>query len=335
QICRCLQAVSLGGRATPAVVSGLHTSPAWLKQKGIVFKHRPSFRWAEEQAGLADIPYTTEALPQVRTGGRGPFGRIWLKHVSGGLRLPTFWVDLVRNGLDNTGEPLVEEVFFLHKNFWRRHLIALVGNGERKRWIIAGAEMQVGDFTTSHPRQFIPDVPVANPKPGDAYPIGALPVGSTISCIEQKPGEGAKLAVEGGTSATYVRALPDGKALVVTPSKQEMIISQHCTVMVGQVSGSAREKFKSFNEKRRYGIKQRSGFRQKKGDRFGRRIKFYTPRFDCTAPYPVNYDIRSYLYTWPGEGGWSKPLPRFVADYSSFPRYRWNQQYIKNRQDAF
>uniref|UniRef100_A0A1I8HYK2 Ribosomal_L2_C domain-containing protein n=1 Tax=Macrostomum lignano TaxID=282301 RepID=A0A1I8HYK2_9PLAT len=295
QICRCLQAASLGGRTTPAVVSGLHTSPAWLKQRGIVFKHRPSFRWAEEQAGLADIPYTTEALPQ----------------------------------------PLVEEVFYLHKNFWRRHLIALVGNGERKRWIIAGAEMQVGDFTTSHPRQFIPDVPVANPKPGDAYPIGALPVGSTISCVEQKPGEGAKLAVEGGTSATYVRALPDGKALVVTPSKQEMIVSQHCTVMVGQVSGSAREKFKSFNEKRRYGIKQRSGFRQKKGDRFGRRIKFYTPRFDCTAPYPVNYDIRSYLYTWPGEGGWSKPLPRFVADYSSFPRYRWNQQYIKNRQDAF
>uniref|UniRef100_A0A1I8HU77 Ribosomal_L2_C domain-containing protein n=1 Tax=Macrostomum lignano TaxID=282301 RepID=A0A1I8HU77_9PLAT len=295
QICRCLQAASLGGRTTPAVVSGLHTSPAWLKQRGIIFKHRPSFRWAEEQAGLADIPYTTEALPQ----------------------------------------PLVEEVFYLHKNFWRRHLIALVGNGERKRWIIAGAEMQVGDFTTSHPRQFIPDVPVANPKPGDAYPIGALPVGSTISCVEQKPGEGAKLAVEGGTSATYVRALPDGKALVVTPSKQEMIVSQHCTVMVGQVSGSAREKFKSFNEKRRYGIKQRSGFRQKKGDRFGRRIKFYTPRFDCTAPYPVNYDIRSYLYTWPGEGGWSKPLPRFVADYSSFPRYRWNQLYIKNRQDAF
>lgn len=336
-LCRCLHSLRLGSShsgllAWSVASQQLHTGPALLRHNGIIFKQRPSFKWAEEQAGLVGIPYTHEPLPQVRTGGRGPFGRIWLKHVSGGLKMPTFWVDPLREGTEDG--PLVEEVLHLHKNFWRRHLIALVGHGTRKRWIVAGAEMKVGDTTTSHPRGVIPKVPVVHPKPGDAHPVGALPVGSIVSCVEAKPGQGAKYAVEGGTSATYLRCLQDGKALIVAPSKQEIVISQHCMVMVGAVSGKARDKYKSFNEKRRYGIKQSSGLRQKKGDRFGRRIRNYVLRFDCTAPYPANYDIKTYTYTWPGEGRWRKPLPRFVADYNDDPRFRWNQAYIRERLSA-
>ncbi|RTG80657.1 large subunit ribosomal protein L2 [Schistosoma bovis] len=69
-----------------------------------------------------------------------------------------------------------ELVLKVKKTWWRHPFIALVASGEVKRWIIETAN--------------IPTIPVG-PKEGDAYPIGALPVGTIISQFEIKPGQGA------------------------------------------------------------------------------------------------------------------------------------------------
>ncbi|VDP77763.1 unnamed protein product [Schistosoma curassoni] len=60
--------------------------------------------------------------------------------------------------------------------------------------------MKPGDIIRSHVD--IPTIPV-DPKEGDAYPIGALPVGTIISQFEIKPGQGALFCRTAGSSATW------------------------------------------------------------------------------------------------------------------------------------
>ncbi|RTG84790.1 uncharacterized protein DC041_0003462 [Schistosoma bovis] len=78
----------------------------------------------------------------------------------------------------------------------------LLASGEVKRWIIETASMKPGDIIRSHVD--IPTIPVG-PKEGDAYPIGALPVGTIISQFEIKPGQGALFCRTAGSSATIFR----------------------------------------------------------------------------------------------------------------------------------
>ncbi|VDQ15175.1 unnamed protein product [Trichobilharzia regenti] len=62
--------------------------------------------------------------------------------------------------------------------------------------------MKPGDIIRSHVD--IPTIPV-EPKEGDAYPIGALPVGTIISQFEIRPGQGAMYCRSAGASAVVLR----------------------------------------------------------------------------------------------------------------------------------
>ncbi|VEL09930.1 unnamed protein product [Protopolystoma xenopodis] len=111
-------------------------------------------------------------------------------------------VDHCRSRHVKTGNVLEEIVLRIHQNWWRTHFIALVANGVYKRWIIATVNMKVGDIVRSHID--IPHIPVV-PIEGDAYPIGALPAGTTICQIEAQPGQGALYCTAAGTSGLLVR----------------------------------------------------------------------------------------------------------------------------------
>lgn len=104
--------------------------------------------------------------------------------------------------------------------------IALVAGGNRKRWIIATENMQPGDIIRNsahigrmagaHPgaacqprlgaqrppratlTAFSP--PAVSAKEGDAYPLGALPVGTLICNLESHPGKGAQYIRAAGAS---------------------------------------------------------------------------------------------------------------------------------------
>lgn len=67
---------------------------------------------------------------------------------------------------------------------------------------------------------------------GDAYPLGALPVGTIIHSIEMIPGRGGYFCQAAGTCAKIIRAIGD-KVVVALPSKQEVALAKECMAVVG------------------------------------------------------------------------------------------------------
>ena len=64
----------------------------------------------------------------------------------------------------------------------RSALIALVAYADgEKRYIIAPLDLKVGDTVLSGPNAEI--------RPGNCLPISNIPVGTTIHCVELKPGK--------------------------------------------------------------------------------------------------------------------------------------------------
>jgi large subunit ribosomal protein L2 len=70
---------------------------------------------------------------------------------------------------------------------------------------------------------------------GNTLPVRNIPVGSTIHCIELKPGKGAQIARSAGTSATLL-AREGTYAQVRMRSGEVRKIHIECRATVGQVS---------------------------------------------------------------------------------------------------
>lgn len=142
--------------------------------------------------------------------------------------------------------------------------------------------MKVGDLIKTTRK--LTETPI-RAQEGDAHPVGSLPIGTIISCIERQPGKGAQVAVSAGTSAQIVRKVDDS-VIIKMPSKREMEISRECLAVVGRVSNvdHNKKKFKKFGEKRWLGIRPRSGRWHRKDGRFGRKIKPMRPAVVYNQP---------------------------------------------------
>ena len=130
---------------------------------------------------------------------------------------------------------------------------------------------------------------------GDAHPLGALPVGSLVNCVEQYKGSGGQVARAAGTTAQVLRKV-DGKVIVKMPSKREIIVSEECMATVGRVSNVDHNKrvIGKAGRNRWLGIRPASGWWQRKTGRFGRKIK-PTPRAkDCMKPPRVHQEAKPF-----------------------------------------
>ncbi|VDD83207.1 unnamed protein product [Mesocestoides corti] len=289
-------------------VRNIQTSTSLQRHPGIVYPHKLSWKWLIERS-VDPNQYTVDPIRKIRTGGRGPDGHIKYKHRTTGLNRPYFLVDYVRSRQMATKEVHEEVVLKIAKNWWRDPFLALTASGEVKRWIIATSTMKEGDVIRSHWE--IPKIPVL-PVLGDAYPVGALPVGTQVCLIELHPGEGAMSCRAAGTSATIVRrgtsvhdldslhaqvtdvfsAEPIDDSVTCTlqldSTQRELRLLPTCVVVVGQVSNEThnKQRYRKFGEKYWHGIKQRSGLYQKKTGRFGRKIRPVDPMLDCTQEEP-------------------------------------------------
>ncbi|VDM31725.1 unnamed protein product [Hydatigera taeniaeformis] len=291
------------------------TSCGLQRHPGITYPHKLSWQWLIEKF-VNPNQYTVDPIRKIRTGGRGPDGRIQYKHVTTGLNMPYFLVDYVRSRQMEAKEVQEEVILKIAKNWWRDPYLALTASGEVKRWIIATSNMKEGDVIRSHWE--IPSIPVV-PVLGDAYPVGALPVGTQVCLIEMHPGEGAMICRAAGTSATVVRrgtAVHDlsglrtqmddmlsaepiderfTSTLQLDSSRREVRLLPTCVVVVGQVSNEThnKQRYRKFGEKYWHGIKQRSGLYQKKTGRFGRKIYPVDPLLDCTREEVPDGEIRA------------------------------------------
>lgn len=135
--------------------------------------------------------------------------------------------------------------------------------------------MKVGDLlkTSRH----IPRIPV-RAKEGDAYPLGALPVGTLVHNVEVHPGQNFHMIQAAGTYGTIMRKFDD-RVVVQLPTKKEFGFLQTCMATVGRLSNIDHGKthIGSPQKLRELGYRPRSGWWQRKTGYHGRKIRRLPP----------------------------------------------------------
>uniref|UniRef100_A0A8C5X284 Ribosomal protein L2 n=1 Tax=Malurus cyaneus samueli TaxID=2593467 RepID=A0A8C5X284_9PASS len=144
--------------------------------------------------------YTVRPVGMKKTGGRDHTGRLRVRGIGGGHKRRYRMIDFQRLRYEEGAppEPFTEKVINVRYDPCRSADIALVAGGNRKRWIIATENMQPGDSITNSPH--IGRMAVSANE-GDAYPLGALPVGTLICNLESHPGKGAQYIRAAGVSS--------------------------------------------------------------------------------------------------------------------------------------
>ena len=167
-------------------------------------------------------PYAALVEKKSKTGGRNNAGRITTRHVGGGHKQRYRVIDFKRNkdGIDAVVERLEYDPN-------RSAHIALLKymDGER-RYIIAPKGVAEGSVIRSGDDAGI--------KAGNSMPLRNMPVGSTVHCIELKPGKGAQIARSAGTSAQYV-ARDGAYATLRLRSGETRKVLADCRAVIGEV----------------------------------------------------------------------------------------------------
>ena len=169
-------------------------------------------------------PEKSLLTPVRRTGGRNSSGKMTVSHRGGGHKRRYRLIDFKRNKAG------AAEVLSIEYDPNRTAFIALTQfeDGE-KRYIVAPNGLSVGSMIASGEGS-TPDI-------GNAMRLADIPLGTIISCIELRPGQGAVIARSAGTFAQLMAK--DGKFVTIKlPSGETRLILAECLAMVGAVSNS-------------------------------------------------------------------------------------------------
>ena len=173
-----------------------------------------------------DKPEKSLLAPKKRSGGRNSQGKMTMRYKGGGHKKRYRIIDFKRN---KTGIPA--EVKSIEYDPNRTAFIALLNyqDGE-KRYIIAQNGLKVGQKLLSGNEKVSPEV-------GNSMPLSQIPLGTIISCIELRPGQGAVIARSAGAFAQLMAR--DGKfASVKMPSGETRLLLLDCFATIGVVSNS-------------------------------------------------------------------------------------------------
>jgi large subunit ribosomal protein L2 len=173
-----------------------------------------------------DKPEKSLLVPNKRSGGRNSEGKMTMRYIGGGHKRKYRIIDFKR---DKAGIP--GEVASIQYDPNRTAFIALLNyqDGE-KRYIIAQNGLQVGQNLVSGNEGIAPEI-------GNAMPLSEIPLGTIISCVELRPGQGAVMARSAGAFAQLMAR--DGKfATIKLPSGETRLILANCMATIGVVSNS-------------------------------------------------------------------------------------------------
>jgi large subunit ribosomal protein L2 len=181
---------------------------------------------------ISDFNNITESRPEKslvkgkkRTGGRNSTGKMTIRNVGGGHKQLYRTIDFKR---DKFGIPATVKTIEYDPNRNARIALLFYADGE-KRYIIAQNGLKVGQTVVSGTG--------ATPDPGNALFLKDIPLGTVISCIEMRPGQGALIARSGGAFAQL--SARDGKyAIIKMPSGENRMILTSCLATIGVVSNS-------------------------------------------------------------------------------------------------
>src|SRR6202521_6345686 len=163
-----------------------------------------------------------------RTGGRNAHGEITSWHRGGGHARRYRAIDFRR---DKLGIPAKVAAIEYDPNRSARIALLHYADGE-KRYILAPVGLTVGDKVVSGPE--------ADIQPGNALPLSAIPLGSTVHNIELKPGRGGQVVRSAGMSAQLL-AREGEYAQIRMPSGEVRRIAVLCYATIGQIGNVEHE----------------------------------------------------------------------------------------------
>jgi large subunit ribosomal protein L2 len=177
-----------------------------------------------DRSGLhKGAPVKTLVEGQSSNGGRNNLGRITTRFRGGGHKQAYRRIDFKRAKHD---QPATVERIEYDPN--RTGFIALVKypDGELS-YILAPQRLSVGDTIVAGD-----DVDI---KPGNAMPLGRMPVGTIVHNVELKIGKGGQIARSAGTYAQIVGRDQDYVILRLNSTEQRLVHGR-CMATVGAVS---------------------------------------------------------------------------------------------------
>ena len=167
------------------------------------------------------VKQLTEGLS--KSGGRNNRGRITAYHRGGGHKRRYRIIDFKRRRWDASAT--VERLEYDPN---RSAFIALISyeDGEQS-YIIAPQRMTVGAQIQAGPK--------ADIRPGNALPIGNIPIGTIVHNVEINPGQGGKIARSAGTFVQIV-GRDSGYVQLRLNSGEQRRVRQECMATIGAVS---------------------------------------------------------------------------------------------------
>jgi len=191
--------------------------PTSAGRRFVVRVHTPDLHKGEPHWPLVE--------KKTRNGGRNNLGRVTVRHQGGGHKQLYRVIDFKRN---KDGIPGRVERLEYDPNRSAHIALVLYADGER-RYIIAPRGTSVGT-----PLMSGAGAPI---KAGNCLPLRHIPVGTTVHCIELKPGKGAQLARSAGASAQIVAREGAYATLRLRSGEMRKVLSD-CRATIGEVGNS-------------------------------------------------------------------------------------------------
>ncbi len=167
-------------------------------------------------------PHKPLTRPLSKSGGRNNRGGITSWSRGGGHKRTYRVIDFKR---DKRGVPATVSTIEYDPNRSARIALLTYADGE-KRYILQPQGLKVGDTLVAGE--------TADILPGNALPLGNMPLGTMVHNVELRPGKGGQLARSAG-SAVQVVAKEGRYATVKLPSSEVRRVNLRCLATVGRV----------------------------------------------------------------------------------------------------
>jgi large subunit ribosomal protein L2 len=181
------------------------------------------FQIVDDYADITkNFPEKKLLVKQKQNSGRDWRGFVSMRHRGGGNKKHYRIIDFKRNKDD-----IAAKVIGIEYDPNRNCRIALLEYADQeRRYILAPLGIKDGDTVMSGVEVDI--------KVGNALPLRAIPIGTTVHNVELEPGRGGQLARSAG-AALVLLGKENGYAIVKLPSGEQRMVHLNCRATVGQI----------------------------------------------------------------------------------------------------
>jgi large subunit ribosomal protein L2 len=166
--------------------------------------------------------------PLNRPGGRNNQGHVTMRYKGGGHKRQYRRIDFRR---DKFGIPAQVAEIEYDPNRSARLALLVYADGE-KRYILQPKGLKAGDTVVSGPG--------SDTRNGNALPLGEIPLGTAVHCVELRIGKGGQLARSAGNSAQVLAR--EGEYVTLRLKSSEIRrIHARCLATIGEVGNEEHE----------------------------------------------------------------------------------------------